>query len=270
VVDAPLLIAHRAGNEPDRLAAAERAGADVIEADLHLRRGRLELRHLKTAGPLPLYWDRWALAPPWRRFDDLADLLAAARPETVLMLDIKGRDPAAARAVSEMLSRAARPARTYVSARAWSLLDEIDPALAQRIGSAARPAHLERLIKHAATRRLDGASLHLRLLESTRLRALRAHVPLLMSWPVNYGHEVDRATALGVGGLISDDLALLADLREQRQLRGAPAGAQGVAQRQRAERDQQRKHADGQIDERHPDLHADAERDDACSRGGLA
>jgi glycerophosphoryl diester phosphodiesterase len=270
VVDAPLLIAHRAGNEPNRLRAAERAGADVIEADLHLRRGRLELRHLKTAGPLPLYWDRWALAPPWRRFDDLADLLAAARPETVLMLDIKGRDPAAARAVSEMLSRAARPARTYVSARAWSLLDEIDPALAQRIASAARPAHLERLIKHAATGRLDGASLHLRLLESTRLRALRAHVPLLMSWPVNYGHEVDRATALGVEGLISDDLALLADLREQRQLRGAPAGAQGVAQRQRAERDQQRKHADGQIDERHPDLHADAERDDARSRGGLA
>ena len=69
VVDAPLLIAHRAGNDPAHLRAAEDAGADVIEADLHLWRGRLELRHLKTAGPLPVYWDRWALAPPWRRFD---------------------------------------------------------------------------------------------------------------------------------------------------------------------------------------------------------
>jgi glycerophosphoryl diester phosphodiesterase len=268
VVDAPLLIAHRAGNERDRLRAAERAGADVIEADLHLRRGRLELRHLKTAGPL-FYWDRWALAPPWRRFDDLADLLAAARPETVLMLDIKGRDPAVARTVSEMLSRAARPVRAYVSAREWSLLDEIDPALAQRIGSAARPAQLERLIEHAAKRSLDGASLHLRLLESGHLRALREHVPLLMSWPVKNGQEVDRATALGVAGLISDDLGLLADLREQRRLRGAPAGAQGVAQGQRAERDQQGKHADGQVDERHADLHADAEGDDARSGRGL-
>jgi len=270
VVDAPLLIAHRAGNEPARLRAAERAGVDVIEADLHLRRGRLELRHLKTAGPLPLYWDRWALAPPWRRFADLADLLAAARPESVLMLDIKGRDPAAARAVSEMLSRASRPVRTYVSAREWPLLDEIDPALAQRIGSAARPAQLDRLIEHAAKHPLDGASLHLRLLESRRLRPLREHVPLLMSWPVNHGHEVDRATALGVTGLISDDLALLADLSEQRRLCRAPAGAQSVAQRQRAEGDQQRKHADGQVDERHPDLHADAESDDARSGRGLA
>ena len=139
MVDAPLLIAHRAGNEPARLRAAERAGADVIEADLHLRRGRLELRHLKTAGPLPLYWDRWALAPPWRRFDDLDDLLAAARPETALMLDLKGSDPAAARMLSAALSRAARRRARFVSAREWPLLDEIDPALAQRIGSAARP-----------------------------------------------------------------------------------------------------------------------------------
>jgi hypothetical protein len=157
-----------------------------------------------------------------------------------------------------------------VSAREWPLLDEIDPALAQRIGSAARPAQLDRLIEHAAKHPLDGASLHLRLLESRRLRPLREHVPLLMSWPVNHGHEVDRATALGVTGLISDDLALLADLSEQRRLRRAPAGAQSVAQRQRAERDQQGKHADGQVDERHPDLHADAESDDARSGRGLA
>ena len=143
VVGAPLLIAHRAGNEPERLRAAEGAGADVIEADLHLRRGRLELRHLKTLGPLPVYWDRWALAPPWRRFDDLDDLLAAAQPETVLMLDLKGDDPAAARLLSSALARAARSARVYVSARAWPLLHEIDPARARRIGSAARPHQLD-------------------------------------------------------------------------------------------------------------------------------
>ena len=52
MVATPLLIAHRAGNDPAHLRAAEAASADVIEADLHLWRGRLELRHLKTAGPL--------------------------------------------------------------------------------------------------------------------------------------------------------------------------------------------------------------------------
>ena len=158
VVDAPLLIAHRAGNDPARLRAAEGAGADVIEADLHLRRGRLELRHLKTVGPLPLYWDRWALAPPWRRFDTLDDLLAAARAETVLMLDIKGSDHAASRLVTATLDRAARRARVFVSAREWPLLDEIDPVLGQRIASAATPRQLERLIAHASKRSFDGAA----------------------------------------------------------------------------------------------------------------
>ena len=271
MVDAPLLIAHRAGNDPARLGAAEGTGADVIEADLHLRRGRLELRHLKTVGPLPLYWDRWALAPPWRRFDTLDDLLAAARAETVLMLDIKGSDHAASRLVTATLDRAARCARVFVSAREWPLLDEIDPVLGQRIASAATPRQLERLIARASKQSFDGAAVHLRLLESARLRALRARIPLLMSWPVNHGHEAERATALGVAGLISDNLALLGELR---QLREAAAGAQGVAQGaaqgERAERDHQRQHADGEVDERHADLQADAEGDDARGRRGLA
>jgi glycerophosphoryl diester phosphodiesterase len=226
VLDAPLLIAHRAGNDPVHLRAAEAAGADVIEADLQLWRGRLELRHLKTAGPLPVYWDRWALAPPWRRFASVEDLLAAAGPQTVLMLDLKGGDPAAARMLSAALRRAGRSAPVLVSARAWPLLDEIDPGLARRIGSAARPRQLDALIAHAAARPLDGASLHLRLLEGgrERLDGLREHAPALMTWPVNRRDEVERATACGVAGLISDDLALLAALREARAL-GGLAGA---------------------------------------------
>jgi glycerophosphoryl diester phosphodiesterase len=268
VVDAPLLIAHRAGNDPAKLRAAERARADVIEADLHLRRGRLELRHLKTAGPLPVYWDRWALAPPWRRFDSVEDLLTGAGPQTALLLDLKGSDPAAARMLSAALSRAARTAPLLVSARAWPLLDEIDPALARRIGSAARPRQLAELISHAAVRPLDGAALHLRLLQRELLAPLRDHAPLLMTWPVNHRHEADRASALGVGGLISDDLGLVAALREERGLR-RPAGAQRAAQRERPERDRQSDHADGQVDERDAELHADAEGDDARGRSGL-
>ena len=36
-----LLLAHRAGNDLERLRLAESAGADVVEADVHLHRGRL-------------------------------------------------------------------------------------------------------------------------------------------------------------------------------------------------------------------------------------
>jgi hypothetical protein len=263
VVRAPLLIAHRAGNDPVRMRAAEAAGADVIEADLYLWRGRLELRHLKTVGTLPVYWDRWALAPPWRRFGTLDDLLAGAGAETALMLDLKGADPAAARLLAASLRAAARRAPVLVSARAWPLLDEIDPSLARRIASAARTAQLDRLIAHAPGRDLDGASLHLRLLERGRLEALREHAPLLMSWPVNDRHEADRAQALGVSGLISDELPLLRALAAERGLRGAAGGAQQLAEGERAERDHEREHAHGEVEKRDPELHADAEGDDA-------
>jgi hypothetical protein len=43
---APVLaVAHRAGNSPSALRAAAALGAHLAEADLHLHRGRLEIRH---------------------------------------------------------------------------------------------------------------------------------------------------------------------------------------------------------------------------------
>jgi hypothetical protein len=62
-----------------------------VEADLHLYAGRLEIRHLKTLGPLPILWDRWSLAPPWAPRLLLDRLLGAMAPGTHLMLDLKGR-----------------------------------------------------------------------------------------------------------------------------------------------------------------------------------
>jgi glycerophosphoryl diester phosphodiesterase len=52
-----LRVAHRAANDPDALAAAAAAGADLAEGDVHLRRGRLEVRHAKSLGPLPWHWE---------------------------------------------------------------------------------------------------------------------------------------------------------------------------------------------------------------------
>ena len=60
--DTALAIAHRAGNSLDGLHQANLLDVDVVECDVHAHRGRLEVRHLKTAGPLPFLWDRWELA----------------------------------------------------------------------------------------------------------------------------------------------------------------------------------------------------------------
>jgi glycerophosphoryl diester phosphodiesterase len=57
----PFLVAHRGGNRLLDLHAAERLKPTLVEADIRLYRGRLEVRHLKKAGAIPILWDRRAL-----------------------------------------------------------------------------------------------------------------------------------------------------------------------------------------------------------------
>ena len=109
------------------LRTAEALGVQAIEADVHLFRGRLEVRHLKTLGPIPLLWDRWRLANPFRRRLVLAELLAAIDGRTVLVLDLKGRDPSMAAEVAEALAPRRRVGgHTTVCARDWRLLEELE------------------------------------------------------------------------------------------------------------------------------------------------
>ena len=85
---ASFIVAHRAGNELARLRAAEALRLPLVEADVHLFRGRLEVRHRKTLGPVPILWDRWELAPPWtpRLRHDVR--LAAPAPGPELLPDL--------------------------------------------------------------------------------------------------------------------------------------------------------------------------------------
>lgn len=53
-----LAIAHRAGNDLAALRTAVELGVDLLEADVHVRAGRLEVRHSKQLRPLPVLWDR--------------------------------------------------------------------------------------------------------------------------------------------------------------------------------------------------------------------
>src|SRR5689334_23993901 len=118
MAEPPFLVAHRAGNDLALLRRAERVRPRLIEADVHLYRGRLEVRHLKTLGPLPVLWDRWYLA--WRRTArlELPELLVSAAPDTALMLDLKGRDPELSRRILAVLERP-----VSVCSRHWPLLE---------------------------------------------------------------------------------------------------------------------------------------------------
>jgi len=97
-----LRIAHRAGNSLATLRAALATDVDLVEADVHEYRRRLEIRHRKWLGPTML-WDRGELVR--RRTVEvprLAALLEAAGPAHAgrLMLDLKGLHPTLAPAVA--------------------------------------------------------------------------------------------------------------------------------------------------------------------------
>jgi glycerophosphoryl diester phosphodiesterase len=209
----PFLIAHRAGNDLGRLRAARELGVPLIEADLHLFAGRIEVRHLKTLGPVPILWDRWALASPWAPRLLLADLLRAAGPAP-LMLDLKGHDLRLSEGVIAALAEH-RPAgvRTIVCSQSWKLLEPFESLprvhVVHSIGS---DRQLARLRGRFAARRLDGISIHRKLLDAATVRELRERAALVMSWPVVTADEAELLAGWGVQGLITSRYAELAPL----------------------------------------------------------
>jgi glycerophosphoryl diester phosphodiesterase len=204
---APFVVAHRAGNDLASLARAHALGVAVVEADLRLFRGRVEVRHLKTVGPLPILWDRWRLSSPFRCRLVLPDLLRAVRPPTTLMLDLKGRDERLSRLVAAALADAPRP-RLFLCARRWSLLEPFRGLPGVRtIHSVGTTRQLRRLL--ASEDRVDGVSIHRRLLDAATVAALRRRADLVFTWPVNGLARARQLSLLGVDGLISDEPGLV-------------------------------------------------------------
>jgi glycerophosphoryl diester phosphodiesterase len=197
------VVAHRAGNDLARLREAELLGVSLIEADVRLWRGRAEVRHLKTLGPLPLLWDRWRLANPFTPRLQLAELLAGARPETELLLDLKGRDRRLARLVLAALPRGRR---ITVCARSPRLLEPFAGRAGVRVfRSIGTRSQLRALLRRLDGVVLDGVSVHERLLDEHVVAALRARATTVITWPVNSARRAEELARLGVSGLISDD-----------------------------------------------------------------
>jgi glycerophosphoryl diester phosphodiesterase len=200
----PFVVSHRGGNDIASLAAAERLGIEVVEADLHLFRGRIEVRHLKTLGPIPLLWDRWTLASPLRPRLLLAELLDSVAPSTRLMLDLKGRDARLPHHVLETLE-ARQPRRTIVCSRSWHLLEPFadDPGT-HVLHSVGSKRQLRALLRRFPAGSLQGVSIHARLLDGLVVEKLRERAELVFSWPVNTLALARELAAWGVSGMISD------------------------------------------------------------------
>lgn len=202
----PFVVAHRSGNSLNALRAAEALGVRSVEADVHRHRGRLEVRHLKTLGPVPLLWDRWKLASPWAPRLLLPELLRADDPSTELVLDLKGRDRRLAGLVLEALApRLAEGRGVTICARSWPLLEPFAGVEHVRVvHSVGNARQLARLRRRLDGRRIQGISIHECVLDSGRVRELRELADLILTWPVNTVERARELVAYGVDGLISD------------------------------------------------------------------
>lgn len=210
----PIAIAHRAGNDLARLKEAEAAGADVIEADLWQRLGRLEVRHLKTIGPIPIFWDRWYLASPFVRRPLLHELVSAAAPGTLLMLDLKGWNNRLGPAVQREMARIA-PGRPYaVCAQRWSMLEPFhampEAVVVHSIGKKER---IDQVMAHISHPGHAAVSIHQELLTPSVVARLREHAAIVMSWPVNDEALLHRLYSWGVNGFITDRLEIVRAVR---------------------------------------------------------
>lgn len=216
VLAAPVLaVAHRGGNSRGALRAAAALGAHLAEADLHLHRGRLEIRHGRPTGILPLLLDSWRLTAALQR-RTLPDLLAAVPdPGPALMLDLKRADRGMGEQVRATLLRHA-PGRTVaVCAARWEALapladlDWVLPAL-----SAGSPEQLGRAFDQLRPdRRVHLVSVDHRLLTPEVTRRLHERVPVVLAWTVNRPADLPRLLALrssGRVGVISDSPQVLA------------------------------------------------------------
>ena len=201
----PFLVAHRAGNDLDLLRQAEHAGVRLVEADVHLVRGRLEVRHLKTLGPVPILWDRWRLAAPWAPRLHLDRLLGAAAPGTELMLDLKGRNPRLPMLVAAALDEHGGGRGVTVCSQSWSLLAPFaGRADVRRIWSVGNRRQLARLDRLPAHQRLDGVSIHRRLLDAATVERLKARADSVITWPISEADDARALAAWGVDGVTTE------------------------------------------------------------------
>jgi hypothetical protein len=205
----PFLVAHRAGNRLADLRAAERLKPTLVEADVRLYRGRLEVRHLKTAGPIPILWDRWRLQASWRPQLCLGELLAATAPETQLLLDLKGPRKRLAEGVVHALTPYLPERRFTVSARWWRLLEPFADTPVRRVYSIGSARQLRLALRRFANHALEGVSIHERLADRETITALREIADVVMAWPVNESARARALLRFGVDGLITDDAAAL-------------------------------------------------------------
>ena len=103
--------------------------------------------------------------------------------------------------------------RVTVCARSWALLDSFEGLAGVRtVHSAGSARQLRALLRLGRARRLQGISVHERLLTPATVADMRDVADLVMTWPANVVVRARELVAMGVDGLITDRPELAREL----------------------------------------------------------
>ncbi|MCL6643972.1 MAG: glycerophosphodiester phosphodiesterase [Dehalococcoidia bacterium] len=211
----PVLIAHGGGNTPSAAAAALAAGADLLEVDLWLHRGRFEARHERRIRFFPFLVETWYLKRlPSAHFglEQLLELAATAGAGVLLDLKDGGRD--AAPALRDLLAAPGPRPPVVASSQSWNILralSEAVPALPLLYSIDVR-AKLDLFLAVAERDPLPrGISCRHTLLARPVVEQLRAAGLAVVAWTVD---DLERARELadwGVDGITTHRVAEFRD-----------------------------------------------------------
>ena len=202
-------IAHRAANDPATLVAALEVAAGA-ELDVHLLRGRLEVRHSKALWPLRIFWERGRGIIDDEPPVGLATILAAAPAGAHLWFDLKGFTPRLTRRVVRAVDDRVE---STMSSRSWWILGR-----ARRRGTV-------RTFRSAGSRlqlwfalrmnHPDGVGIPERFATPSVLAELARRCSSIAVWGVRDTPRAAELREAGVDVLIVDDLGLIdADRRD--------------------------------------------------------
>ena len=199
------VVAHRAGNTPDDATRAL-GEVDMIELDVHVLHGRVEVRHAKVLRPTSRLWEKWYLLPKGAAGVPIEEVLAVLPDELPLMIDLKCFTTWAARRIERSL-----PAATPVvaSTRNWWVLRAFRHRTNVRmLRSCGTKWQLWWALNVTRFGPQQGMCVHEHRLTPNVLARIRQRTPLLFSWGATSTERCDQLEAAGITGVILDDYAL--------------------------------------------------------------
>jgi glycerophosphoryl diester phosphodiesterase len=206
----PAIIAHGGGNAIVRAHEFIDAGADYLEVDLWLHRGRFEARHERRTRWLPLLFEKWYLRRVPSAHHGLEELLeATAHHDVGIFLDLKNGGREAAILLRRTLAARPQPPRVVASSQQWRTLRamrELNPEVDTFYSIDVR-AKLDLFLSVVERdTRPRGVSCRHGLLNPRTIGQLHQRGLLVVAWTVD---DLDRAHQLvewGVDGLTTHNV----------------------------------------------------------------